>query len=431
MTAIIDRPGARHRVVVVGAGFGGLNAARGLRRADTEVVVVDRVNHHLFQPLLYQVATAILPPGDIAPALREVLGENYRVILGEATDVDAGNRIVDVIQADGSIRKLGYDSLVVAVGSTDSYFGNDGWRQWAPPMKTLDDAVNLRGRILRAFERAAIATDEATRRREMTFAIVGAGPTGVELAGQIAAMRRRTLRGQYPELNLDDVRVVLLDALDSVLPPYTESLRDHTERKLRELGVDVRLGMKVQDVDDQGIVYAPSDGGPTERLDAATVVWAAGVRAAPLTGKLAASAGVETDKKGRLVVQEDCTVPGHPEVFVIGDTANHNDLPGVAETALQQGKYVAKAIRARLTGEKITPFRYLDLGTMATISAGDAVADVRGLHLRGLIGKVAWAVVHLAFLVGWRNRAAVLAGWAWTVGTGRRTQRVILEPVAS
>ncbi|WP_285609141.1 NAD(P)/FAD-dependent oxidoreductase [Actinokineospora globicatena] len=431
MTAIIDRPGARHRVVVVGAGFGGLNAARGLRRADAEVVVVDRVNHHLFQPLLYQVATAILPPGNIAPPLREVLGEDCRVLLGEATDVDAGNRVVDVVQADGAIRKVGYDSLVVAVGSTDSYFGNDGWRQWAPPMKTLDDAVNLRGRILRAFERAALASDEATRRREMTFAIVGAGPTGVELAGQIAAMKRRTLRGQYPELNLDEVRVVLLDALDTVLPPYTESLRDHTERKLRELGVDVRLGKKVEEVDDHGIVYAPTNGGPTERLDAATVVWAAGVRAAPLTGKLAASAGVETDKKGRLVVQEDCTVPGHPEVFVIGDTANHSDLPGVAETALQQGKYVAKAIRARLTGDKITPFRYLDLGTMATISANDAVGDVRGLRLRGLIGKAAWAVVHLAFLVGWRNRAAVLAGWAWTVATGRRTQRVILEPVST
>ncbi|GLZ40549.1 NAD(P)/FAD-dependent oxidoreductase [Actinokineospora sp. NBRC 105648] len=427
---IVDRPGDRHRVVVVGAGFGGLNAARGLRRTDAEVVVVDRVNHHLFQPLLYQVATALLPPGDIAPPLRQVLGKRNRVVLGEATDVDVAERTVTLTQTDGRTRLLGYDSLVVAVGSTDSYFGHDEWRRWAPPMKTLDDAVALRGRVLGAFERAAVATVDAVRRRDLTFAIIGAGPTGVELAGQLAAMTRRTLRGQYPELDLDEVRVVLMDALDHVLPPYAPALRRHTEAKLRALGVDVRLGRKVEQVDEDGVVSAPTAGGEPERLSAGTVVWAAGVRAAPLTAKLAASAGVDSDKRGRLVVRDDCTVPGHPEVFVIGDTANHRDLPGVAEPAIQQGKYVAKVLRARLAGGSAPgPFRYLDLGVMATISAGDAVADVRGLRLRGLVGKVAWSVVHLAFLVGWRNRAAVLAEWAWTVTTGRRNQRVILEPV--
>lgn len=428
-----DRPGGRHRVVVIGGGFGGLNVVRGLRDADAEVVVIDRVNHHLFQPLLYQVATALLPPGDIAPALRRVLGkqENARVLLGMATGVDPGTRTVRVALSNGSTRTVGYDTLVLAVGATDSYFGHDEWQALAPPMKTLEQAVALRGRLLAAFENAANTTDAAERDRLLTFVLVGAGPTGVELAGQLAEMTRRTLRGQYPGIDLARARIVLLDAADSVLPPYSAPLREHTRRKLAKLGVDVILGQAVADIDERGVSTRPTEGdGPGERIDAGTVIWAAGVRAAPLAEELAGAAGAETDRKGRIVVRPDCTLPGHPEIFAIGDAANLDDLPGVAEPAIQEGKHVAKVVRARLAGRPDpAPFRYLDLGTMATVSPGDAVADVRGLRLKGLVGKLAWAVVHLAFLVGWRNRAAVLVEWFWTITTGRRSQRVILEPV--
>ncbi|SDM62681.1 NAD(P)/FAD-dependent oxidoreductase [Allokutzneria albata] len=419
---------AAHRVVIVGAGFGGLAAARALRGAPVEVTVVDRMNHHLFQPLLYQVATALLPPGDVAPAIRDVLRgqHNAKVLLGEVVGFDTAAKEVDVVLSDGAGRKIGYDTLVVAAGATDSYFGHDEWREVARPMKTLADAIDLRSRLLSAFENAAAAEDPAECDRWMTIAIVGAGPTGVELAGQVAAMARRTLRRQFRGL-LDPtrVRIVLLDAVDSVLPPFSPKLREHTRRTLEKLGVEVRLGKKVTGVDGDGVVYEPGD----ERLPARTVIWSAGVKASPLAEELAKATGAESDRKGRILVEPDCAVPGHPEIFAIGDMISLNDIPGVAAPAIQEGRYVAKVIGARLARTpRPGPFRYHDRGTMATVSPGDAVADVRGLKLTGFIGKLAWALVHLTFLVGWRNRAAVMLEWAWLVTTGRRSQRIILEP---
>ncbi|SDD12765.1 NAD(P)/FAD-dependent oxidoreductase [Actinokineospora iranica] len=423
----------RPRIVVVGAGFGGLRAVRGLRGVDAEVVLIDRVNHHLFQPLLYQVATALLPAGDIAPALRSVLRkqDNARVLLGEVTGVDAQAKTVRLSLPDGSTRALDYDTLVVAAGSTDSYFGHDEWRTHAPPMKTLANAVALRSRLLRAFENAANAEDPDERARWLTIVVVGAGPTGVELAGQVAAMTRRAFRRQFRTLDPRQARVVLVDAAPAVLPPFAEPLREHTRRELERLGVEIRLNEAVADIDADGVTTTDEDH-MRHRICAPTVVWAAGVKASPLAAELAKATGAEVDRKGRLLVAPDCALPGHPEIFAIGDMVNLGDLPGMAEPALQQGHHVAKVIRSRLAGEPSPgPFRYLDLGTMATISPGDAVADIRGLRLRGLPGKIAWAGVHLAFLVGWRNRVAVLAEWAWTIATGRRTQQVILEPVRS
>ncbi|MBP2471609.1 NADH dehydrogenase [Crossiella equi] len=419
----------RHRVVIVGAGFGGLAAARALAKADVDVVVVDRMNHHLFQPLLYQVATALLAPGDIAPALRQVLHRqrNTRVLLGSATELDAQARTVRVELPDRRTEVLHYDSLVVAAGSADSFFGHDEWREHVLPMKTLSDAVQLRSRLLTAFENAANAHDPAERARWLTIAIVGAGPTGVELAGQVAAMARRTLRCQFRDLDPTEARVVLLDAVDTVLPPFAPPLREHTRQTLRKLGVDVELGQLVSDVDAEGVLLKDKND-HEHRLYSRTVVWAAGVRPADFASAVVKATDAETDNKGKIRVTDDCQVPGHPEIFAVGDLANLQDLPGLAAPAMQQGEHAAKVVLARAgLAPAPPPFRYRDRGTMATVSPGDAVADVRGLKLTGLIGKAAWLAVHLAFLVGWRNRGIVLANWAVLLLTGRRAQRVILE----
>lgn len=419
----------RHRVVIVGGGFGGLAAARTLRKSDVDVILIDRMNHHLFQPLLYQVATALLSPGDIAPALRDVLRSqrNARVVLGTATELDAQARTVTVELPDRRQEVVAYDSLVVAAGSADSYFGHEEWREVALPMKTLSDAVRLRSRLLTAFENAANAQDPAERARWLTIAIVGAGPTGVELAGQVAAMARRSLRNQFRDIDPASARVVLIDAVDTVLPPFAEPLRAHTRKTLGKLGVEVLLSKMVADVDQEGVLLRAKDKSES-RLAARTVIWAAGVKPAAFADQLAKATGVETDKKGKIKVRPDCSLPGHPELFAVGDLANLDDLPGLAAPAIQQGEHVGEVIKARL-GERTPPpaFRYRDRGTMATVSPGDAVADVRGLKLRGLIGKAAWLAVHLAFLVGWRNRIAVLAEWGWLLATGRRSQRIILE----
>lgn len=423
---------SRPRVVIVGAGFGGLRAARALRRAGVDLVVVDRVNHHLFQPLLYQVATALLPPGDIAPPIRRALpgGPGTRVLLGEVTDVDARSNRLRVATADGEDRTLTYDYLVVAAGSEPNYYGHDEWRTAAPPMKTLDQAIGLRSRLLRAFEAAAAATDPEARRAWLTFLIVGAGPTGVELAGQLAALARRTLAGQFADLDPGQLRIVVADAGAHVLPPFPQPLRQHTRRSLERLGVEFRLGRRAVAIDDTGADLASAEQSgddDNERVEARTTIWAAGVTASPLARILAETTGASLDRGGRLLVNPDCSVGRQNDVFAIGDMVNLHDLPGIAEPAIQQGRYVAKVIRHRLRARRLPrPFRYVDLGTMATISAVDAVADFRGLHLRGLAGKFAWSAVHLAFLVGWDNRAGVLANWVWTACTGRREQRVIL-----
>jgi NADH dehydrogenase len=424
----------RPRVVVIGGGFGGLRVARGLRHAPADVLVIDRANHHLFQPLLYQVATALLPPGDIAPPLRQVLADqrNAEVLLGEVTDVQVRDRTVRVAAADGQTRYEPYDHLVLAAGACDDYFGHDEWADVAPGMKTLRQAVGLRGRLLRAFEAAAASTDETERRRWLTFAVVGGGPTGVELAGQLASLARRTLRPEFHEIDPAQLRIVLVDAGDAVLAPFPGPLREHTRRQLDELGVEILLGHTATDIDSDGLTIAPVDeDGDTasRRIEARTTVWTAGVAPVPLAARLAEATGTATDHKGRIQVEDDCTLPGHPELFAIGDLANCHDLPGIAEPAIQQGRYVAKVLRHQLGhGRHPGRFRYRDLGTMATISGMDAVADVRGMHLRGPIGKLSWAAVHLAFLVGWSNRAGVLANWAWTMTTGRRQQQLILAP---
>lgn len=395
---------------------------RGLKRADVEVTLIDRTNHHLFQPLLYQVATALLPAGDIAPAFRAILRKqrNARVLLGEVTGFDTTNRLVHVDVTDGRSREVAYDTLVVAAGARDSYFGHDEWAESAPPMKTLEQAVDLRSRLLRAFE-TAVASDDP--KQWLSFAVVGAGPTGVELAGQLADLARRALKGQFREIDPRDIRITLLDAAPHVLPPFSEPLRKHTRRKLEQLGITVMTGAMAESIDDEGITTKNGD-----RVEARTIIWAAGVQASPLARELAEATGAETDRKGRIKVNPaDCSVTGN--VFAIGDMVNLDDLPGIAEPAIQEGHHVARVIKARLQGREAKPFRYLDLGTMATISPGDAVADIKKLRLKGVIGKAAWAVVHIAFLVGWRNRAAVLIQWAWNIVTGRRAQPIILEPV--
>ncbi|HUQ55295.1 NAD(P)/FAD-dependent oxidoreductase [Lentzea sp.] len=413
---------SKHRVVVVGGGFGGLGVVRGLKRADVEVTLIDRTNHHLFQPLLYQVATALLPTGDIAPAFRAILRKqrNAHVLLGEVTGFDTAGKKVLVDLPDGSSRQVGYDTLVVAAGSQDSYFGHDEWAEVAPPMKTLEQAVHLRSRLLRAFEAAAAANDP---KQWLSFAVVGAGPTGVELVGQLADLARRALKGQFREIDPRDIRITLLDAVPHVLPPFPEKLRAHTRKKLEQLGITVMTGAMVESIDAEGLTTKDGD-----RVEARTIIWAAGVQASPLSRKLAEATGAEVDRKGKILVDPaDCSVTA--DVFAIGDMVNLDNLPGIAEPAIQEGHHVAKVIKARLEGRTHKPFKYLDLGTMATISPADAVADIKKLRLSGIIGKVAWAVVHIAFLVGWRNRAAVLVQWGLNIATGRRAQPIILEPM--
>jgi NADH dehydrogenase len=415
-----------HRVVIVGCGFAGLFAAKALRRAPVEVVVVDRTNHHLFQPLLYQVATGVLSEGDIAPPIRDVLRHqrNTEVVLGEVTDMDVDERTLS-IETVGEATTLTYDSLIVATGASQSYFGHDEYARYAPGMKTIDDALELRGRIFGAFEMAELETDNELRQQWLTFAIVGAGPTGVELAGQIAELSQRALTDDFRHFDPRGARTVLLDAVDTVLPPYPARLRRRAQRDLERLGVEVRLGTKVTGVDEAGLDVSSASG--DSRIDARTKIWAAGVRASSLGQVLADRAGAVLDRAGRVQVQPDCTIPGHPELFVVGDLMALDRLPGLAEVAMQSGRYAAKTIEARLDGRRSRPFHYVDLGTMATIARFRAVATVGRLQISGLLGWLMWLVVHLAFLTGFKNRAAAVASWALAfLGHGRR-QRTITK----
>jgi NADH dehydrogenase len=411
-----------HRVVIVGGGFAGLFAAKALRRAPVEVVVVDRTNHHLFQALLYQVATGVLSEGDIAPPLRDVLRHqrNTRVMLGEVVDVDADGREL-TLDTLGRETKLSYDSLIVATGASQSYFGHDEYARDAPGMKSIDDALELRGRIFGAFEMAELEPDPALRKQWLTFGIVGAGPTGVELAGQIAELSRRALRKNFRTFEAADARIVLIDAVDSVLPSYPERLRRRARRDLERLGVELRLGSRVVGVDPTGL---DTEGG---RVDARTKIWAAGVQASPLGRMLAERAGATVDRAGRVEVAPDCSLPGHPEVFVVGDLMALNDLAGVAEVAMQSGHHAARTIVRGLRDKPSKPFRYRDLGTMATISRFRAVASIGPFQLSGFIGWLLWLAVHLVFVTGFKNRAAALANWVVAfLGRGRR-QRTITK----
>jgi NADH dehydrogenase len=428
VTISADVSSQRHRVVIVGAGFGGLFAARALRRAPVVVTLVDRTNHHLFQPLLYQVATGVLSEGDIAPPTRDILRHqsNTRVLLGEVVHIDLGAREV-VLDTVGEHSSLGYDSLIVAAGAAQSYFGHDEFAANAPGMKTIDDALELRGRIFGAFEMAELDSERERRDAWLTFAVVGAGPTGVELAGQIAELSRRALKRNYRSFDPAVARIVLLDTVDTVLPPFPPPLQRRARTYLERLGVELRMGTRVTGVDADGLDIERSDGS-VGRIEAYTKIWAAGVEASPLGAILGEQSGAEVDRAGRVAVLSDCTLPGHAEVFVVGDLMSLNLLPGLAEVAMQSGRHAARTITRRLRGDsERRPFRYRDLGTLATISRFRAVVSIGRIRVAGLTGWLIWLAVHLAFLTGFKNRLAAVANWAVAfLGRGRR-QRTITE----
>jgi NADH dehydrogenase len=410
----------RHHVVIVGCGFGGLFAARALKGEPVRVTIIDRTNHHLFQPLLYQVATGILSEGQIAPAIRDVLRrhKSVRVVLGAVEHIDLDARQVHVDEF-GKPLTIGYDSLIVAGGATTSYFGHDEFRHAASGMKSLDDALALRGEIFGAFELAEAEPDEAARRRLMTFVVVGGGPTGVEMAGQLKELSRRALRRNYRRINPQDARVVLVEGTERLLGSMGARVSRLTERKLTRMGVELHLGAMVSDMDDDGAAITTSDG-DIRRIPAATKIWAAGTRASGLGGLLAEGSDAELDKAGRVKVASDCSLPGHPDVFVVGDLMALDDLPGVAEVAMQSGAHAAHTIVRRIKGKEPKDFRYRDLGTLAAISRFTAVAHIGPVQVGGLIGWLLWLVVHITFLTGFKNRFGALARWVVSfVGRGR------------
>jgi NADH:quinone reductase (non-electrogenic) len=412
----------RHQVVVIGSGFGGLFGTKALKRADVDVTVIARTSHHLFQPLLYQVATGILSEGEIAPSTREVLArqKNARVLLGEVTGIDLATRTV-TSQVLGRDTVTPYDSLIVAAGSGQSYFGNDRFAEFAPGMKSIDDALELRGRIFGAFELAEIGASRGDDVEHLlTFVVVGAGPTGVEMAGQIAELAHRTLRHDFRAINTRKARVVLVDAAGQVLPPFGAQLGAKTKVQLEKLGVDVLLGAMVTDVDERGIEVAYKDG-RVEKIAAVTKVWAAGVQASSLTRTLSEQTGAPLDRAGRIAVNPDLTLPGYPEVFVVGDMIALDHLPGVAQVAIQGSKYAATEIKRRLAGKPPQkPFHYFDKGDLATISRFRAVARIRGFRMTGFLAWLLWLGVHLVYLTGFKNRFTALVRWAVSfVGRGR------------
>ena len=417
----------RHQVVVVGGGFGGINVTRALARADVDVTVVDRTNHHLFQPLLYQVATGILPEGLIAPAVRSVIGKqrNARALLAEVVGLDLRQRVVSAVAPDGRPIALRYDTLVVASGATHAYFGNDHWAEFAPGMKTLEDARHLRSHILSAFEMAELATDPAERAEYLTFVVVGAGPTGVELVGQVAELAHRVLPRDYRSVDTTEAVIQLVEAAPAVLGPFDPKLQRYTHERLERMGVRVRVNTMAVAMDDDSITVKGPDG--EERIAARTKIWAAGVQASPLAKLLADATGAELDRAGRVAVQQDCSLPGHPEVFAIGDMVSLNKLPGVAQPAMQEGKYVGKVIRARLEGDTtVAPFKYFDKGSMATIGYRHAVAEAFGMKFTGILGYTMWGFIHVAYLVGWGNRIGTMYTWARALTfTKSRAHRII------
>ena len=412
----------RHRVVVIGSGFGGLFGAKALKDAPVDITMIARTSHHLFQPLLYQVATGILSEGEIAPPTREVLArqKNVRVILGEVYDIDLEQRQVRsrVLQRTTTTP---YDSLIVAAGSGQSYFGHGEFAEFAPGMKSIDDALELRGRIFGAFELAEIAESDHDVERLLTFVVIGAGPTGVEMAGQIAELSRRTLEKDFRRINTRKARVILIDAASQVLPPFGEHLGRKAKKDLEKLGVEVQLGAMVVDVDEYGIEVQDKDG-TRRRIEAVTKVWAAGVEASGLGKTLAEQTGARLDKAGRLAVNADLTLPGHPEVFVVGDMIDLNHLPGVAQVAIQGARFAAKEIENRLAGKPAQgPFEYFDKGDMATISRFRAVARIGGkVRLTGFLAWLIWLVVHLFYITGFKNRVTAVLHWAVSfIGRGR------------
>ena len=418
----------RLRIVIVGGGFGGLTAARALRHADADVTLLDRRNFHLFQPLLYQVATGALSPANIAAPLRSIVKRqrNTRVLLAEVRGFDLDRRA-----ALTDAGEIPYDVLVVATGATHAYFGHDAWERWAPGLKTLEDATEMRRRILLAFEKAEETQDPERRRSLLTFVIVGAGPTGAELAGALAEIARRTLRDDFRTIDPGEARILLVEAGPRVLATYPEGLSEKARAQLASLGVDVRLGAAVTDLRD-GEVDLKGPAG-VETIRAATVLWAAGVAASPLGASLARASGAEIDRAGRVRVAPDLTLPGHPEVFVIGDLmtladAKGRPLPGVAPVAMQQARHVARSVLARLASRPGPgPFRYFDKGNLATIGRRCAVADLGFVRFGGYAAWLTWLFIHLMYLVQFGNRVLILVQWAWSYLTWNRSARLITE----
>jgi NADH:ubiquinone reductase (H+-translocating) len=405
-------------VVIIGGGFGGLKAARSLRRAAVEVTILDRRNHHVFQPLLYQVAMAVLSPGDIASPIRWILRNqrNVEVLLGDVDRVDPAREVVHLV--DGA--EFGYDYLIVAAGATHAYFGHDDWRPDAPGLKTLEDALEMRRRVLLAFERAERESDPARRRALLTFVIVGGGPTGVELAGALAEIARLSLYKNFRHIDPTSARILLLEGGPTVLSAFPEDLRAAAHRDLERLGVDVRTGTLVTRIG-PGLVQVGE-----ERIEADTVLWAAGVAASPL----GVSLGAPVDRVGRVLIQPDLTIPGHPDVFVIGDLASlagpdGRPLPGVAQVAMQMGVHAARNIVRATEGQPLRPFIYRNLGDMATIGRASAVANLPGMRLKGWIGWLAWLFVHILNLIGFRNRLVVMVQWIWSYFSYQRAIRLI------
>jgi NADH dehydrogenase len=419
----------KHKVIIIGGGFGGLRAAQALERAPVDVTLIDRRNFHLFQPLLYQVATGSLSPGEIAAPLRSVLSrqENTRVLLGDVVDVDPAAKAVRL--ADGE--RLDYDSLIVATGSQSSYHGRDEWRDWAPSLKSVEEAISVRHKIFYAFEVAERISDPAQRRAWLTFVIVGAGATGVEVAGAIAEIARNTLRHDFRSIDPEEARIILIDGAPRVLPPFAEALSRKAARTLARLGVEVRTRVRVENIDREGITYQGPDG--LVRLDARTVIWGGGVTVTALARTLAKRTGAETDKGGRITVGPNLTIAGHPDIYVVGDIARSIEasgkpLGGVAQVAMQQGTYAAHDIVRKLRGEPpLPPFGYFDKGSLAVIGRWSAVANVFGVHLSGLLAWIVWAFIHLAYLVEFQSRIVVFIKWGIQDLTFARGSRLITE----
>jgi len=415
----------RHRVVIIGGGFGGLSVAQTLKHSPVDITLIDRCNYHLFQPLLYQVATGSLSPANIAAPLRQILRrqKNTKVLLAEAVHIDAAKR--RVMLSDGEID---YDTLVVATGATHQYFGHDEWEKFAPGLKTVEDATAMRRRILLAFEAAEREHDPEKLRAWMTFVIVGGGPTGAELAGALGEIANDTLRHDFRDIDPSTARIILVEGADRALPSYPPKLSEAARRMLVRLGVTVRTGAMVTGIREDLVTIREGD--RTETIPTRTVLWAAGVLASPLGRILSQEAGAKLDNAGRVVVEPDMSVPGHPEIFVIGDLSNFSHqtgkpLPGVAQPAIQQGHYVGKLIRTRLQNKSLPAFHYFDKGNLATIGRGAAVADLNWLQISGIPAWFIWIFIHLLYIVQFQNRLLVLMQWAWLYITFDRSARLI------
>lgn len=416
---------SRHRIVIIGSGFAGLAAARRLRKADADITILARTSHHLFQPLLYQVATGILSEGDIAPTTREILRgqKNATVLQALVEDIDIDARIVKW-RNHNEYAQTPYDTLIVAAGAGQSYFGNDHFAVFAPGMKTIDDALELRARIFGAFEQAEIATDQADVERLLTFVVVGAGPTGVEMAGQIRELASKTLRGEFRRIDPTKARVILVDGASHPLPPFGEKLGLKTQRALEKMGVEMKMDAFVTGVDAEGVTLKYASG-EVETINAVCKVWAAGVSASPLGRLLGEATGAEVDRAGRVSVKADLTLPDHPEIFVLGDMMAFPGVPGVAQGAIQSARFAADTIKARLAGRppRATEFTYFDKGSMATIARFRAVVKMGNVHLTGFSAWVSWCFLHLLYIVGFKSQVGTLVNWFFSFLSGARSQR--------